>query len=217
MAEQTPSVEVKEKDVEWSSTIGVTMPVPSVEVYQRVEKITPYLLENGVLRVETIVKLFAVANNGGQEKFLDRRRVFTNTVDINTFIDLQSDVSREDITSIDHQVIIKNFRPRPDKVNVSGTLKLKISYIAHLVLDGTVTSFVNGAPLPGITINIKKLDDSSPIATTSTGGNGRYFFKNLPPGIYLVEATGGEYETGQKVSIVKTRDTVNFVLARPNP
>lgn len=48
MTEQNPSVEVKEKDVEWSSTIGVTMPAPGVKVYQRVEKITPYLLENGV-------------------------------------------------------------------------------------------------------------------------------------------------------------------------
>lgn len=216
MAEQSPSVEVKEKKVEWSCTIGVSMPVPSVEVYQRVEKVIPHLLENGVLRVETIIKLFAVANEEKGNN-LDRRRVFSKTVEINTYIELQSDIRREDITSIDHHVIIKNFSPRPDKINVVGTLKLKISYMAHLVLDGTVTSFLNGAPLAGATINIKKPEDSSLIATTSTGGNGRYFFKNLPSGIYLVEATGNDYEAEQKVSIVKNRDTVNFVLAKPNP
>lgn len=213
MAEQSPSIDVLEKDIDWSSSIGVTMPVSGVEVHQRVEKITPTLLDNGVLKIQAILKLFAIVTTDQEQKHLfNPAKIFTHNVDINTFANLHAEISREDITSIEHQVVIKKYVPRPDKIIVSGTLKLKISYVFHLALDGLVTEFSNGAPINGATINAATLEKQEIVASTSTGKNGRYFFNNLPPGAYLIEALTDSHQPEQKVSLVKTRDTVNFVL-----
>lgn len=213
MAEQSPSIDVLEKDIDWSSSIGVTMTVSGVEVYQRVEKISPTLLDNGVLRIQAVLKLFAVVTSEQKEKHIfNPAKVFTNDVEINSYVNLHAEISREDITSIDHQVVIKTSVPRPDKIIVSGTLKLKINYIVHLVLDGAVTEFLNGAPINGATINARNLENQEIVASTNTGSNGRYFFNNLPSGVYLVEALTDSHKPEQKVSVIKTRDTVNFVL-----
>ncbi|MCL6635571.1 MAG: carboxypeptidase-like regulatory domain-containing protein [Peptococcaceae bacterium] len=213
MAEQSPSIEVMEKDIVWSSSIGVTMPVSGAEVYQRVEKIDPALLDNGVLRIQALLKLFAVVTPVPEHKHIFKPAgVFTSDVEINSFINLHADISRQDITSIEHQVIIKNYVPRPDNIIVSGVLKLKISYVVHLVLDGTVTDFASGAPVNGATVNARSLENREIVASTSTGPGGRYFFNNLPPGVYLIEASTDTHRPDQKVSVIKTRDTVNFVL-----
>lgn len=213
MAEQSPSIDVLEKEIDWSSTIGVTMPVSGAEVYQRVERITPNLLENGVLRIEAVLKLFAVVTTVQDQKHVFKpARVFTKDVEINSFITLHNEITRDDIISIEHQEEIKNHVLRPDNINVSGVLRLKISYAVHLVLDGTVTDFATGAPLNGATINVMHLENRATVASASTGSNGRYFFKNLPPGIYLLEALNDTHKPEQKVSVIKNRDTVNFVL-----
>lgn len=141
-------------------------------------------------------------------------RLFGDDVEINSFANLHAEISREDITSIEHQVVIKSYVPRPDKIIVSGTLKLKINYVVHLVLDGLVTEFLNGAPINGATINAMTLENHEIVASTNTGKNGRYFFINLPPGAYLIEALTDSHKPEQKVSVVKTRDKVNFVLHR---
>ncbi|MCL6639062.1 MAG: carboxypeptidase-like regulatory domain-containing protein [Firmicutes bacterium] len=215
MNEQNHSVEVLEKEIDWSGSIGVNVPVSDVEVYHRIERFSSEILEQGVLRIETLLKLFAVASNGKNSVTkLIKRSVFTNTIEISSFISLHAEVSRQDIISISHQVFIKNFQPRPDKIIVSGALKIIVSYTVHPVLDGTVLSFATGSPLPGITVSVKKLEDGELVATTTSGANGRYFFDNLPPGIYLVETEGGEYKAEQKVSVVNTRDTVDFVLSK---
>ena len=213
MAESGSSIEVFEKEIGWSSTIGVTMPVSEAEVYQRVERITPTLLEHGVLRIQAVIKLFAVVTSKQEQKHIfNPAKVFSNDVEVNSFLNLNTEISREDITSIDHQVEIKSYVPRPDKIIVGGTLKLKISFVVHLALDGTVTQFTNGAPINGATINARTLDSHDIIATTTTSGSGRYFFNNLPPGIYLIEAITENHKVQRKVSVIKTRDTVNFVL-----
>jgi len=213
VAEQSPSIDVLEKDIDWSSSIGVTMPVSGVEVHQRVEKINPTLLDNGVLRIQALLKLFAVVTTEQEQKHIfNPAKIFTHDVEINTFANLHAEISREDITSIEHQVVIKKYVPRPDKIIVNGTLKLKINYVFHLVLDGLVTEFSNGAPINGATINAATLENHEIVASTSTGKNGRYYFNNLPPGAYLIEALTDSHKPDQKVSMVKTRDTVNFVL-----
>lgn len=89
---------------------------------------------------------------------------------------------------------------------------MKINYVVHLVLDGTVTDFANNSPINGATVNVKDPESSEIKATANTGSNGRYFFNNLTPGIYLIEAHTDSHKPEQKVSVIKTRDTVNFVL-----
>lgn len=213
MAEQSPSIDVLEKDIDWSGSIGVTMPVSSVEVHQRVEKISHTLLDNGVLRIQIVLKLFAVVTTEQEQKHIFKpAKIFTNNMEINAFVNLHAEISREDITSIDHHVIIKSFVPRPDMIIVSGTLKLKVNYVVHLVLDGVVTDFSSGAPINGATINAMTLEKHEIVSSTSTGKNGSYYFNNLPPGAYLIEAITDSHKPERKVSVIKARDTVSFVL-----
>ncbi|MFA4885931.1 MAG: hypothetical protein WC601_09190, partial [Desulfotomaculaceae bacterium] len=139
MAEQNPSMDIIEKDIEWSSSIGVTMPVSEVEVYQRVEKIEPSLMDNGDLRIEALLKLFAVVSSDLDQKHIFKpAKLFTNEVELTSFINFSSKISREDILSIDHQAVVKNYAIRPGHIIISGTLALKISYVVHMVLDGSV-------------------------------------------------------------------------------
>ncbi len=213
MTEQDPSIKTLEKEIDWTSSIGVTIPVYDATVYQRMEKINPTLLDDGVLRIQLALKLFAIVTTEHDYKHvLKPAGVFTNDVKINSFIDLHPEIRWEDIMSIDHQVLIKSYAPRPDKIIVNGTLKLNVSYVLHLVLDGTVTEFTSNAPVNGAVINAMDKENREIIASTNTGSNGRYFFNNLSPGIYLIEALTDSHKPEQKISVIKTRDTVNFVL-----
>ncbi len=213
MAEQNTITDVFEKDIDWSSTIGVTMPVSDVEVYQRVENIETTLLENGALRIEALLKLFALISSDLEDKHVfNPEKVFSKNLEISTFVNLHPEISREDILSIDHQVIIKNYVTRPDKILINGTLKLKISFMVHLVLDGTVTDFLSKAPINKATVNVRDLESKKIINSATTDNNGRYYFNNLPPGVYLVVAITDNHKPEDKVSVIKARDTVNFVL-----
>ena len=213
MDEHSISTQTLEKAMDWRSLVAVNIPVSDIELYHRVEKIEPTLLENGTLRIQTQLKLFAVVAAGKEQKhILDPAKIYTNDLDINMFFNLNADIKREDILSVEHQVIIEDYVPRPDKIIVSGTLTIKISYIIHPLLEGSVTRFSNREPVGGITINVRKIDSDEILSTTSTGSNGKYFFTNLLPGVYLVEALNDSVKPEQKVSVMKTRDTVNFVL-----
>lgn len=213
MAEISPSTEIMEKDIDWTSSVVVNMPVSGVELYHRVEKVEPTLLANSTLRIQTHLKLFAIVTTVKEQKHIfNPSSIYTNDADINMFFNLNADIRREDIVSIDQQVLIKNHLLRPDKIIVTGTLKIKINYLIHPVLDGLVTYFSSGAPVGSATINVKKIDGSEILSTTTTGNNGRYYFNNLFPGIYLVEAFTDSLRPEQKVSVIKTRDSVNFVL-----
>lgn len=213
MADQNPSSDVLEKDIEWSGTIGVTVPVSDVQVYQRAENIDIKLMEDGILRIQAALKLFAMVSTGLDEKHIfNPAKVFTNEIEINSFIHMNPIISREDIISVDTDLVIKNYALRPDNIIINGTLKLRIKYVIHLVLDGMVLDFTNNSTINGATINVKDMESGEIIDTATTGSNGRYFFNKLPPGIYMVEALTGSHKPEQKVSVIKTRDTVNFVL-----
>lgn len=213
MADQSPSSDVLEKDIEWSGAIGVTVPVSDVQVYQRTENIDIKLMEDGILRIQAALKLFAMVSTGLDEKHIfNPAKVFTNDIEINSFIHMNPIISREDIISVDTDPVIKNYALRPDNIIINGTLKLKIKYVIHLVLDGVVLDFTNNSTINGATINVKDMESGEIKATTTTGSNGRYFFNKLPPGIYMVEALTDSHKPEQKVSVIKTRDTVNFVL-----
>jgi len=213
MAEQNAAINALKKEIGWTSSIGVTMPVSDAEVYQRVENVKPALLDNGILRVQLTLKLMAViasAYDNGQ--VFKPAKVFTNHAEIVSFVSLYEGIKREDITSIDNRVVIKDYFFRPDKIIVNGTLNLKIKYLVHLVLEGLVTEFPGGTPVKGATVNARNPETNDIIAATKTGGNGKYFFKNLKPGIYLIEVHSEAHRPDQKISVVNTRDTVNFSL-----
>lgn len=213
MADQSPSNDLLERDIDWSGTIGVTVPISDVQVFQRAENIDLKLTDDGILRIQASLKLFAMVSTELDEKHIfNPAKVFTNDIDISSFIHLNSKISREDIMSVDHELIIKNYALRPDNIIINGTLKLKIKYVIHLVLDGIVVDFASNSSINGATINVKDMESDEIKATATTGSNGRYFFNNLPPGIYLVEALTDKHKTEQKVSVIKTKDTVNFVL-----
>jgi uncharacterized membrane protein len=213
MAEQHAAINALEKKIGWTSSIGVTMPVSNAEIYQRVEKVKPALLDNGILWVQITIKLMAVITSAyNDEQVLKPAKVFTNHAEIISFVYLYEGIKREDITSIDNQVEIEDYFFRPDKIIINGNLNLKIKYLVNLVLEGLVTAFPGGAPLKGATVNVRNTETNDIIATTTTGGNGRYFLKNLKPGIYLIEAHSKTHRSDQKISVVKTRDTVNFSL-----
>jgi len=210
---QVTSTQSLEKTMDWTSLVGVNMPVSDVKLYHRVEKIEPTLLANGTLRVQTKLKLFAVVTSENEQQYLfNPGKIYTNDMDITMFFNLNADIKREDILSVEHQVLIKNYVPRPDKIVVFGTLTIKIYYVVHPILEGYVTRFSNGMPVGGITINVKKIDSEEIISTTNTGSDGKYFFNDLPPGVYMVEALTDSPKPQQKVSVINTRDTVNFVL-----
>lgn len=213
MTKQELLINSLEKEIGWTSSIGVTIPLSNAKVYHRVEKLKPDLLDNGFLRVQLILKLIAiVASKYDSEHVFKPSKVFTNDVEIVSFAELYEGISRNDITSIDNQVKIKNYFLRPDKIIVNGTVNLKISYVVHLGLDGVVTEFLSGAPVKGATVNARDIENNEIIATTKTNSSGRYFFKNLKPGIYLIEAHSESHKPEQKVSVVNARDTVNFSL-----
>lgn len=215
IADQSPSNDVLERDIEWSGTIGLTMLISDVQVYQRTENIDLQIMDDGVLRIQAALKLFAMVSARLDEKhILNPAKVFTNDIDIISFIQLNSIISREDIISMDYVPIIKNYALRPDNIIINGILRLKIKYIVHLILDGVVLDFANNSSINGATVNVKDMESGEIRATATTGSNGRYLFNNLPPGIYLVEALTDSHKPEQKISVIKSRDTVDFVLHR---
>jgi hypothetical protein len=156
MADQSPSSDVLEKHIEWSGTIGVTMPVSDVQVYQRAENIDINLMEDGILRIQAALKLFAMVSTELDENHIfNPAKVFTNDIEINSFIHMNPIISREDIISVDTDLSIKNYALRPDNIIINGTFILKIKYIIHLVLDGVVLDFNKNTTINGATINVK--------------------------------------------------------------
>lgn len=215
MDEQSIYTQSMEKAIDWTSLVGVNVPVSGLELYHRVEEIDPTLHANGILRVHVQLKIFAVVNTDKEQQHVfnpNPSKIYTNDMNINLFFNLNSDIKREDILAIEHQVLIKDYLTRPEKIIVNGTLTIKVNYIIHPVLDGFVTHFSNGAPVGGITINLRKVDSEEVLSTTNTGSNGKYYFTNFPPGVYMVEALTDDSKPQQKISVVNTRDTVNFVL-----
>ncbi len=213
MKEQTLSTNTYEKIVNWTRSVDITMPVSNVKVFQRVEKFNTLLMESAVLQVQIILKLFALTSTKGKNNSgLSQSTVFTKDVEINTLIKLNNEITKEDIVSLDHQVNIDSYFSRPDSIVVNGILKIIVSYTEHITLGGTVINFLNNTPIAGATINISNFGSSEILASTKTDSKGLYCFNNLSPGVYLLEAFTESHKPEQKISVIKNKDIVNFVL-----
>lgn len=213
MEEQKLFTNTFEKEITWTRSVDVTIPVSNVKIYHRVERVNTLLMENAVLQVQIFLKLFALTPiDEGNRYSLNRSTVFTKEVEISTLIKLNNDITSEDIVSLEHQVIINSYYPRPDSIVVNGNLKIIISHIEHLSLEGSVINFLNKTPIAGATVNIKDYGSGETLASTQTDAKGFYHFNNLAPGVYLLEAFTESHKPEQKVSVVKSKDVVNFVL-----
>jgi TonB-dependent receptor len=70
----------------------------------------------------------------------------------------------------------------------------------NAVISGTILDDANGSTLPGVDVMIKSLN-----LTTSTGADGKYIFRNLTAGSYLVEFSYTGYDS-KEVSDVIVKD-----------
>ena len=82
-------------------------------------------------------------------------------------------------------------------------------------LYGQVTSV--GAPLAGVTVQAFRPGESTSVASTTTGADGRYVVTKLVQGVYRIEFSLPTYETVTRMGIVVFEDApqlLNAVLAR---
>jgi len=73
-------------------------------------------------------------------------------------------------------------------------------FAQNAVITGTVLDDTNGSTLPGVEVIIKSIN-----ASATTGADGKYIFRNLPAGFYLVEFSFTGYDS-KEVSEVIAKD-----------
>lgn len=83
-----------------------------------------------------------------------------------------------------------------------------ITFAQNGTLSGTVTSEINGELIPGISVEIKKLN-----RTVETDENGRYEFTNVPDGTYtVITHSDGFADKAQQVRVVGGKGILDFKL-----
>lgn len=202
-----------EKVIKWTRSLDVTIPFSKVEMFQRVENMNTKIMQNCIMQIQIFLKLFVLITFPGENAInLNQNKVLTKEVEINSLINLDTEIAKEDIISIDHQVTIEKYFSRAERIIVNGTLKIIMIYKEHLLLSGKVTNFLTRTPIADAIINVKNLDNNEIIASTKTDRKGFYAFDYLSPGVYLLEALTESHKPEQKVSVIKNRDIVNFIL-----
>ena len=80
--------------------------------------------------------------------------------------------------------------------------------ILHGEISGIVTDSENSQPLQAATVKLNPVNE-----TTSTGIDGKYFFKSLTPGDYSIEASKQNYAKGTNNAIVTSANTTDIDFA----
>lgn len=76
-------------------------------------------------------------------------------------------------------------------------------FAQNAVITGTVLDDTNGSTLPGVEVNIKSIK-----ATATTGADGKYIFRNLAPGFYLVEFSYSGYDSKEVSEVVAKENEI---------
>jgi len=206
--------QVTSKDINWYGSIGLPPGSENVNVLARVESIVPLLLDNSVLRIDVLVKMFAVIpeNNAAANAYVNKKLV--KDIETSSFIQLRNVSGFDKIVSIHHDITVDRISVRMERVSAVGTLSLKVTYLGHVMLEGMVSEFPKNEPIRDAVINVKDINDDRVIQTTTTGNDGKYYVKDLEPGTYRVVVAAEGFEGDEKVALVMLSDQVNFVLHR---
>jgi hypothetical protein len=73
-------------------------------------------------------------------------------------------------------------------------------YAQNAVITGTILDDTNGSTLPGVEVTIKSIK-----ASATSGADGKYIFRNIAPGFYLVEFSYSGYDS-KEVSEVEAKE-----------
>ena len=72
-----------------------------------------------------------------------------------------------------------------------------VLFAQNAAITGTILDDANGSTLPGVSVMIKSLN-----ATTSTGADGKYIFRNIVPGSYIVEFFSVDYDSKEVSDVI---------------
>ncbi|WP_161486003.1 carboxypeptidase-like regulatory domain-containing protein [Desulfotomaculum copahuensis] len=207
------------KEINWYGSVTAGLPVTSgLQVYARVESLAHRLLENGVLQVNAVIKLFAVPGSGKKNGCFGQNGqpavCFTGRVDTSTFIKLRPVKGPQDILSIRHRIKVEKTTARPGRISVIGSLKIEVEYLSPVSLNGRVTVFATGQPLKDAAIKVLDMNEERVLHETATGADGTYIFEGIETGTFLVHAEAEGFEPQEQIAVIMLQDTVNFVLHR---
>jgi uncharacterized surface anchored protein len=215
MGKENTVRQVAKKEYNWYGSVGVPVGVDNVNVLARVESIRPRLLDNSVLRVDVLVRLFIILpGNGGAADHDPVRKKIAKDIDTIVFVQLRRVQDFDNVVSIHHRISVDKVSVRMGRVSVVGTLGLEVTYLGYVILEGMVSEFPRHAPVRGAAVYVKKLDGGEVLHSTTTDKNGHYVFNEIDPGTYRVVVEAEGYEVGEDVAVVMLHDEVNFILHR---
>jgi uncharacterized surface anchored protein len=206
---------VAKKEFNWYGSVGVPAGVDSVDVLARVENIRPRLLENSVLRVDVLIRMFVVLPEEGVEMETGTaRKKIVKDIDVSSFIQLRNVQDFDQIVSVHHEINVDRVSLRMGRVSTVGTLGLEVTYLGYVVLEGTVSEFPGGVAVRDAQVKVKDLDGGQVLFSTTTDREGKYVFNELGPGTYRVAVEAEGFEGAEQVAVVMLHDQVNFTLHR---
>lgn len=97
--------QVAGKDINWYGSIGLPPGAERVNVLARVENVIPLLLDNSVLRIDALVKMFAVIpehNVATAAASINKKLV--KDIETSSFIQLRNVTGFDKIVSIHHDI-----------------------------------------------------------------------------------------------------------------
>lgn len=215
MTKENTVRQVAKKEINWYGSVMVPAGAENVDVLARVENTRPLLLENSVLRVDVLIRLFVVLpEKGAQMETGTAGKKITKDIDVSSFIQLRNVRDFDQVVSVHHEIGVDRVSLRMGRVSTVGTLSLEVTYLGYVVLEGTVNEFPRGLAVPNAQVKVTDLDREQVLSSTTTNREGKYVFNELGPGTYrvLVEAEG--FESDEQVAVVMLHDQVNFTLHR---
>ncbi|WP_027366189.1 carboxypeptidase-like regulatory domain-containing protein [Desulfotruncus alcoholivorax] len=206
--------QVASKEINWYGSIGLPPLTERVNVLARVEKVVPILLDNSVLRIDALVKMFAVILENSAFEAASANKKLDKDIETSSFIQLRNVNDFNKIVSLHHEITVDKVSVRMERVSAVGTLSIRVTYLGYVMLEGMVGEFPKNEPVRDALINVKDINDGRILQTATTGSDGKYYVKDLKPGTYRVAVEAEGFEGDEKVALVMLRDQVNFVLYR---